>query len=139
MHKNYQTYHWIFQIAIKSKHNIESIKEGFEYLRINDSTMYWLEKYEYRTWAINKFTKVVDDYFKDIDSFGSRNYFVLSDNEKNEDIIKFVSHPYYYNCLKNHLKWMNYLKDFEKRKYDEEFLHVKSAIRKEITFQYEML
>ena len=135
MHKEKRIYYRLFQLVIKSQHNIESIIQDFDHLIIMDSTRYWLNQYEKDTWTINGFVKNLDESMEEIESFGTKNYFVLSDNDKLTDILKFINHPFYYNSLTNHLGMMEVLKYDIKPSYSRHYLKIKKAIQREIAAQ----
>ena len=138
IHRNNELFWRIIQSATKSEHQLENILENYEHLLLNDSTLFYMKQYIYHTWVINQFASWADEQIDEVENYGFDNYFVLTSNEKEEDILAYVSQPIYFNGIKLHLDWIEALKKF-KRDYDEDFKRIRSAIIREIEAQNELL
>ena len=138
MHKNGSLFVRIIQSATKSQHNLEDLRQEYEHLLLLDSTRYWLDKYEYHAWVINAFAGYVDAAFDELTDFGMKNYFVLTDNDKEAHIREFVTHPFYYNSITNHKSTFLVLVDLMED-YREDYPQIKKALQKEIEAQDEKL
>lgn len=138
MHRSNQLFWRVIQRVTKSQHQFESLRESYEHLFLLDSTAYFMEQYQYHSWIINTFAQYADEQFEELNTFGLENYFVLTDNEKNEDILEFVSHPLYYNTIFRHKNTVELLIGF-KKEYDEYFSKILNYIQKEIDEQNKIL
>ncbi len=138
MQKNNDLFWWVIQSSLASQHEFEELGKEYSHLIINDSTLHWMRQYNYHAFVLKKFATDTDQLLSDLEDFGYGNYFVLSDNDKEEDILNYVSHPNYYNTILKHIQYINMLYDL-KASYDEDFPNIKAAILAEIEAQNELL
>ncbi len=134
LHKSGKLFWRIIQSVTKSQHKLEVIKENYDHLIINDSTRIHIEKYIYHTWVINQFAANSDQYIDDLHEYARNNFFIFSPLENRKDIISYVSSPYYYNSLKEHLNTLYILLDM-RAAYFRDLSPMRTGIINEIELQ----
>ena len=138
MQKEEALFWWVIQSTIVSQQKFEELSSEYSHLIANDSTLHWMRLYIYHSFVLNKFATDTDQLLVDLENFGYENYFVLSDNDNEEDALEYVSQPYYYNTVSKHIQYLKTLKNF-KSAYDRDYTKIKEAIEAENEAQEKQL